>query len=264
MKLYFLIILMLLLSSSSILADDMSYQKNFVDLKLAIKYPQLLNNNVSTNFMPEAEAVSLNLNSETELANGIKSKGKSLLFSILVPGAGEYYLGKKTLAKSFFITELVLWAGYFSFKAYSDWKRDDMYLFAANYADADVNGKPSQFFVDIGNYSDIYEYNDAKQRRGEVFSIYSEEDNYWSWDSAENQQKFEQMRISSDRAYHRSTFAIGGIITNHLLSAIDAVWQSYIYNKKLTKKANHNKGIKIHFGGIKPSGNVLIAVEKAF
>ena len=233
-----------------------------MDLLLTIKYPKLLDSN---NYIAESKFSGFRLNTEIKTQKETKSKGKAFLFSLLLPGAGEYYLGKKTVAKSFFITELVLWAGYFSFKTYGDWQRDDMYVYASTHADADVKGKPSQFFVDIGNYHDIYEYNDAKQRRRETFNIYDEEDYYWLWDSSENQYTFEQMRISSDKAHHRATLTVGGIIANHVLSAIDAVWQSYRYNKNLNNKnAKLDKGIKVHFGGLRPSGCVLVSIKKVF
>ncbi len=187
-----------------------------------------------------------------------KSRGKAFLFSLLIPGAGEYYLGKNTLAKSFFFTEVALWASYISFQTYSNWKRDDMYVIAATHANAEIGDKPSQYFVDLGNYQDIYEYNDAKQRSREFYQVYPIDTYYWSWDDAANQRKFEQLRIASDRAHNRSVFVIGGIIANHLVSAIDAVWQSNRLNKKLQQS-----GLSIHLCSI-PQGNLLVTVTKSF
>jgi len=170
-----------------------------------------------------------------------KSRGKAFLFSFLLPGAGEYYLGRKGLAKTFFFTEVALWATYISFNKYSDWKRDDMYALAASHADADIDDKPSQYFVDLGNYMDVYEYNEAKQRMGEFFNVYDVDSYYWSWDTAANRKEFEDLRIASDRAHDRANFAIGAILANHVISAIDAVWQSNRYNKKL-----RTSGMSIH------------------
>ena len=256
-----MVILIILLMSSMALANEMSNERSLSNpngLKLAIKYPIFSSNS----FTAEGKVSKFSLENQTEIEYRQKSKGKAFLFSLLLPGAGEYYLGHKTLAKTFFITELVLWTGYFSFRAYSDWKRDDMYIFAATHADANIEDKQPQYFVDLGNYNDIYQYNDSKQRRGEFFKVYSEEEYYWYWDSAENRNKFEQMRIYSDRAHNRSIFTVGGIIANHIISAIDAVWQSYIYNKRLSKKAKFNN-VKIHLGA-KPAGDFLITIQKNF
>lgn len=251
--------LFFLFSYSFVLAADSSEksrQLTKTDLKLSLMYPKSPFDNIITNYATECKFTKFSFNNESKKA---KSKGKAFLFSLLLPGAGEYYTGHKTLAKSFIITEIVLWAGYFSFKAYSKWKRDDMYIFAASHADAKVEGKPSQFFVDIGNYHDVYEYNDAKQRRREFSKVYMEKDYYWSWDSVDNQQEFELMRISSDRAYNRAVFTIGGIIANHVISAIDAVWHSYIYNKRINKSATNIDEVKIHVSGMK---QLLITIQK--
>ena len=255
---YLIIIIIISLASSFALAADVSKENNF-DLKLAIRYPILINKKSSNT---DSDVTKYSFKNETKTTKEFKSKGKAFLYSLLMPGAGEYYIGNKTLAKTFFITELVLWTGYFSFRAYSDWKRDDMYIFAATHADANIEDKQPQYFVDLGNYNDIYQYNDSKQRRGEFFKVYSEEEYYWYWDSAENRNKFEQMRISSDRAHNRSIFTVGGIIANHIISAIDAVWQSYIYNKRLIKKAKFDN-VKIHLGA-KPAGDFLITIQKNF
>jgi len=172
--------------------------------------------------------------SKTVGTDKAKSRGKAFLFSLMLPGAGEYYIGENNTAKVFFITEIVLWTGYFAFDAYHNWKRDDMYVFAATHSGAQAKGKPAQYFVDIGNYDNIYDYNDAKQRQREFYKVYPVNEDYnWEWDSNDNRDHFEKMRISSDKAYNRAIFTIGGIIANHVVSAIDAVWQTHRHNKKL-------------------------------
>ncbi len=189
-----------------------------------------------------------------------KSKGKAMLLSMLIPGAGQWYLGHKNWARAFFVTEVALWTGAISFDAYSKWRRDDMKTFAALHAHADINDKPSQYFVDMGNYIDIYEYNDAKQLRREFQKVYDVDEYFWAWGSDVQQHDFEQMRISSDRARNRAIFMVGGIIANHLFSAIDAVWKTYRYNKKF-----HATGppVSFHFA-TRPTGEWRFVVNTVF
>ncbi len=175
------------------------------------------------------------LSKEEENDNGYKNRGVAFLRSLLIPGAGEHYLGHRTLAKSFFITEISLWVGLFSFRAYGKWLRDDAIAFAATHSGAYTDGKPSQFFVDIGNYINVDEYNDAKQRMRQFDKVYTDESDFWQWDKDINRHDFEQMRIASDRAYNRSVFVLGGIFANHIISAFDAVWRTRSYNRKVDK-----------------------------
>ncbi|MBN2010206.1 hypothetical protein JW960_12745 [candidate division KSB1 bacterium] len=168
-----------------------------------------------------------------------KSKGKALILSLFIPGAGQQYLGHTTSAKSYFFTEIALWTGVISFQAYSAWRRDDMKTYASLHAGADVSDKPSQYFVDMGNYMDVRDYNDAKQRNREFYKIYDETDYFWAWDNEAQQHEFEDLRISSDRARNRAIFIVGGILANHLISTIDAVWKSYKYNKRHQQQSSN-------------------------
>jgi len=191
-----------------------------------------------------------------------KDRKKAFFRSLILPGAGEYYLGKKTLAKTFFFTEITLWLSYFGFREYSKWVRDDAFAFAATHSGANIDGKPSQFYVDIGNYNDFYKYNDAKQRFFQFEKVYMDEDYFWAWDSNKNRRKFESMRIASDRALNRSVFVLGGIFANHIISAIHSVWQANRYNKKLDKMSTSQVNFNIETDYL--NGNIIFSVQKKF
>jgi hypothetical protein len=178
-------------------------------------------------------------------AKPYKDRRKAFFRSLLIPGAGEQYLGKHTLAKTFFFTEISLWISYFAFREYGKWQRDDALAFAATHSGAKIDGKPSQFFIDMGNYQDIYQYNDAKQRMYQFEKVYNEEDYYWSWDLDASRRKFDNIRLSGDQALNRSVFVLGGIFANHLFSAIHSVWQTHRFNKKLEQATGAEIGFKI-------------------
>lgn len=59
-----------------------------------------------------------------------KSPTKAFLFSLAVPGAGEFYLGQKIKAGSFLVADIALWAGYFIFKGKGRDKEDEYQSFA--------------------------------------------------------------------------------------------------------------------------------------
>ena len=215
---------------------------------------------------PKSELVEFTTQQESPAKAGkqgeFKNRGKAFISSLILPGAGEKYLGKKTLAKTFLITEITLWAGYVAFKSYGKWIRKDAITFAATHSGALTDGKPPQFLVDIGNYKDIHEYNDAKQRMYQFNKIYSSDDYYWQWDEDKNRQKFENLRIASDRAVNRSVFMLGGIFANHLLSAIDAVWQTHRHNKKLNLTSEKKVSINIQTNFNR--GEIALNIQKLF
>ena len=186
------------------------------------------------------------------------SKVKAFFFSFLLPGAGEYYAGSKKLAGVFLGTEAFLWATYFSFRTYGNWKKSDYQLFAASHAGADVSGKDHQYFVDIGNYDDIRAYNEAKLRQRDVEALYPEDETHtWEWDSESSRQAFEKLRVSSDTAYNRSLFVLGGIVVNHIISGIDAVRLA----RKAEKADEHR--IRVGVAGL-PEGGMVVSFWKLF
>jgi len=153
------------------------------------------------------------------------SKGKALFLSILIPGLGEYSAGHKTRAKAFFITEVLLWSTYAGFKTYENWIEDEYRVFATTHARVDVAGKSHKYFVNIGNYDNIYDYNATKLNYRQLEDVYPD-DHAWDWDSDANRHDFKMMRIRSDNANYRALFTLGTILVNHIVSAIDAVWVS--------------------------------------
>jgi len=204
-----------------------------------------------------SDDVKIDANAET-----YKDKGKAFIRSLVIPGAGQQYLGKKSLAKTFFITEITLWAGYFAFRKYGNWIREDALVYATTHSGAQIDGKPPQFIVDIGNYLNTDEYNDAKQRMRQFDKVYTGGDYYWDWDEEKNRQNFEQMRISGDRALNNSVFVLGAIFANHLLSAIDAVWETHRYNKKISQKSDGQ--VKLNINSNFLTGEVLLNIQKLF
>ena len=55
----------------------------------------------------------------------------------------------------------------------------------------------------------------------------------WQWDTEGNREKFEDHRIKSDKYTWATKFVIGGIVLNHIISAIDAL---YLQNISLNEK----------------------------
>ncbi|MBN1999489.1 hypothetical protein JW935_18165, partial [candidate division KSB1 bacterium] len=144
-----------------------------------------------------------------------KSKGKAFLMSFVLPGLGERYVGEKRRGEYFLATEIGLWLGYFGLTTYRSWVIEDYKTFAASHAHVSLANKSESYFVDIGNYGSIYEYNSAKLRQRNLPDYYYDvEGQFWQWDSDNNRQKFEQLRIDADSAHNLSLFFIGAIIAN--------------------------------------------------
>jgi hypothetical protein len=148
---------------------------------------------------------------------------RAFLYSFILPGTGELACGAKRPASVFLGTELALWGALAGFRTYGGRQAHDYRAYAAAHAAVIPQGKDKTYFADIENYMTIRDYNDAKLRQRNVAGLYPEGGAYdWAWDSDASRSRFERMRVSSDRAYRRSLFVVGGLVLNRLASGIDA------------------------------------------
>ncbi|RKY82825.1 hypothetical protein DRQ07_00195 [candidate division KSB1 bacterium] len=151
-------------------------------------------------------------------------KAGAFFYSLALPGAGQLYAGNKKSAKIFIAAETVLWATYFTFRAYGSQKRNDYMAYAAAHAGVNNQDKDHKYYVAVENYSSLRDYNNAKLKQRNINALYPENEQYWwQWDSEESRKTFESLRVSSDKAFDRAVIVIGGIVVNHLISAIDGL-----------------------------------------
>jgi len=60
----------------------------------------------------------------------MKSPFKAFMMSLAVPGLGEYYLGQKIKAGSFFAADVILWTGYFIYRGKGNDKEEEYKQYA--------------------------------------------------------------------------------------------------------------------------------------
>jgi hypothetical protein len=173
--------------------------------------------------------------------------GGAFMRSLVIPGWGQRRAGAKTSARNFFVAEILLWSGFASLEIYGGWLRNDYKLFAAAHAGAQISGKDTQFFVDMGNFSSVEEFNQNSLRARDLESLYDPATHFWRWDTDANQQKFFNLRKRSDKAFARAELVAAGVIANHIVSGIHAAWVAY---KKSSQKEEERGEIKTPLFGV--------------
>jgi hypothetical protein len=163
------------------------------------------------------------------------SPGKAFLKSLLLPGWGELSAGSTKRGASFLLAEGILWGSFAALQVYSSWKQKDLENFAVERAQVNSIGKSKSFYSDVSNFSNIYEYNEEKRRFRQYDEVYPvDEDHFWQWKKERDQEKFDEMRSSTEVAKRNATLVIGGILVNHIISSVDAIWVTHQANKKIS------------------------------
>jgi hypothetical protein len=161
-----------------------------------------------------------------------KKQTVAVLYSLILPGMGEWYADDFPSGRYSLIAEATLWLTYASFQQYGSWYQSDARQYASAHAGVSLPGKNDQFFVNMGNFDNIYDYNDQKLRERDLADVYDPAAGYsWSWDTDADRQRFRAMRVSSDKIFNNSKFVIGAVILNHIISAVNAARLVRQYNK---------------------------------
>jgi len=181
--------------------------------------------------------------------SGSKSVFKAALFSSLVPGGGQYYLGKRKTARYFFAAEALTWLGYFSFRTYGNWRQDDYIAYAAIHANADLEGKSDDHLAWVGFYSNIREFNSfGRVWDPERAYLPDTPENHWEWKTDDERQTYRDLRNRSLEAYRRSDFMIGVAILDRVVSVIDAIRSARRMGRRIdigSSDTDENRSIKL-------------------
>lgn len=156
------------------------------------------------------------------------SGGKALALSLLLPGLGHRYVRGGDWdgwASAFAIADVSLWAGLLG----SEWHRNHMVesytSFASAHADADVDGKGRDFFLNLASYESSEEYTEVQLRNRNWAQIgYTEDRSYqWQWDSEENFAEYRRIREDAESLRRRRTVIIATLVANRLISGFTAL-----------------------------------------
>ncbi|MGD9140966.1 MAG: hypothetical protein PVJ42_05450 [bacterium] len=162
---------------------------------------------------------------------GDRSLSRAMLYSLLVPGTGELYMGYKTQAKVHLAGEAAVWAGFAYFR-YQGGMREDTYKELAE-INAGVDGeKDDDYYQAIAYYisNEVYNvdilrearfYYDSREQQLEYWENngYFDED-AWEWRSIAAMDEYRDVRTESRKSYRRSTLMVGFAVLNRMISLV--------------------------------------------
>lgn len=199
-----------------------------------------------------------------EARRGKKSAGLAAIYSLIIPGAGELYADDFGSGKYFMIAEGALWLTYTVFNVYGNALQDDARSLAVARAGVNLQGKEDQFFIDIGNFLDINEYNEKQLRDREEEKLYDARAGYgWRWENDELRALYRAQRIDAENMFNNRKFIVAAVIVNHVASAINAARSAISYNKALDETSELRFGASV-LGGLSHPHGILFTVTRDF
>jgi len=214
-----------------------------------------------------------------EAAPPLAGKRKALLYSLLLPGAGELSLGARGRATGFFVAEGLIWSHYVWYQVAGKLRRDD-YIEQAQ-LNAGIGSKheddeywrlvglyershgsgPGSYEEDIRREARDLNPDDPAAQDAYVAERLPTGDRVWIWSSPELQSAYRSTRASSNRAYNRAKYSFAAAILNRLVSAID----TQILHRRLQKnrQARLDEGTRL-LADATPDGGARLLLLRRF
>lgn len=161
-----------------------------------------------------------------------KSLSRAMLYSLLLPGTGEVYMGYTARGKVALGAEAAIWTGFVYFR-YQGSLREDKYMELA-YLNAGVDGERDDdyyqaisyyisnevFNVDMLREARFY-YPDSRELQLEYWAENGYfDDDAWEWKTAAAMNDYMNARTESRKSYRRATLMLGFAVLNRMISVV--------------------------------------------
>jgi len=252
-------LILLIIGTNSYSGDLFDKTNNGISLLALSKRTQLASayfNPLSYSYQDTAEV--LTREQQLSMLPGYKLPKKALLFSAIMPGAGELYVKSYIKAATFFLVEASAWTFYAIYTKKGNEKEDEYETYADKYWNPEkwkswydgIDPSTQESFTHTGHMLELLDEGRKTQQYYEMIGKYAEF--VAGWEGARNDLTFGElmgyrdtevpiaddymdMRAESNDLFSLARTGITVAMINHLLSAIDAAWTAKIRNNRLLK-----------------------------
>lgn len=175
---------------------------------------------------------------------GSISATRAAVYSLVLPGWGQLYLGERGAAKVFFLTEAAVWTAFVTFRGQGRLREDAYRDYAITFAGISSRDHSDQFYRIIGDFNSDRDYEAELKAQGRYEAYFENRTDPpadlealrryyldhrvsdfepWSWRSRDNRLFYHRLRSGSRQAYRRSTYCLAMAVVVRVASAVMAV-----------------------------------------
>ncbi|MEW5700832.1 MAG: hypothetical protein AB1792_01195 [Candidatus Zixiibacteriota bacterium] len=173
---------------------------------------------------------------------------RAVAYSLILPGAGQWYAGAKGRAGVFLVGEAATWTLFGYFRTVSSIKEDSYQSYARVHAGIDPAGKSVDFYRLITFYESRDEYNEYGRLLAPGRPYYPDSPVWdWQWDSQAAMRRYRTLRNQKSEADNRARFTLGAAVVDRLIAAIDAWRTARSANRRARMETSQ---WKVHLKGV--------------
>ncbi len=189
-----------------------------------------------------------------------KSKSKAIIYSLLVPGWGHYYVGDKRGAATFLTVEAATWTTFIVFEVQGYLREEGYQDYAQVFAGISDADHSDDYYSIIGEFDSWTDYEESVKSEGR-FALYPDagaaalEEYFvehrvsdyepWVWKSADVRREFRSNRSSSKTSYRRALYAVAVAAANRVASAFFVIKATNDANESIQ---GNRVGYHLEFG----------------
>ena len=202
---------------------------------------------------------------ESAGATGGKSMGKALLLSLVVPGAGQHYLGNHARARTMYVAETGVWTAFAYFRVQGGNRRDRYEEIAERFAGAGGE-RDDDYYRALAYYVSSDEYNIDVMREARFRYPFDREkqleyfenngffgEDTWEWESLDQQRDFRETRTASKESYRRAVLTTGFAVLSRVVSMVDIYLsfkldesRDWVSRPQLRVDSNREEGFRVY------------------
>ena len=188
-----------------------------------------------------------------EKPEGRRSLGRAVLYSALLPGLGERYLGAPRRGWAFMGAEAAVWGTWGTFMT-QEWLRRQNYIEMAEVFAGVSGDHDDEYWKVVGQFANWLDYNEwlrYQARReygfgtGEYYDYIAsheiDEQAGWDWSNTDRRTDYAAKRKASLNAERRATYTLYALLVNRVISLVDT-WRIYRSREEIRERIEDQHG----------------------
>lgn len=185
---------------------------------------------------------------DVEAASGEKSVGKAVLYSLLLPGTGHYYVDDRGLGNWLLAIDGAIWTSCVVFLIQGYQREQNYQEYAQVFAGVTRDDHSDDYYRVLTEYNSFRQYEDEIKNEGrrelfpdvdtaslDAYFVENRVGDYepWVWQSAYNRRVYQDRRSASKRAYRRALYSVALALANRAAASFLAVKSTREYNRRV-------------------------------
>jgi len=142
--------------------------------------------------------------------------------SLLLPGMGHYYIDKSVSAWTYLSVDFVSIFSAIAFYGVASQRENEARSYAIAAAGIEKPASGAAYWRHVGAFMDAAEYNEVIElSRGTVDDQFLDPATWWRWGDESQKDTYNGLRQKARNMRVASSFFVGAIVANRLVSAID-------------------------------------------